>query len=377
MSALAGSDRTSVDLPDSRRSPNGSDVGDSNDILIPDDAVTLEATYSIGEAQERPNAPTVADPAAVYGNGATFLGQAFAPAGQANTPAITRMMADDLTLIGSAPYSIGRIRFSVCNLNAAAVSARPLIRFYLDNAGTPGALIASFSINPITLAASNCSSFSANVPPFTATSSQLWAGMLFDNGSGATASAAEIDLFGMGHFNPPDAGSSSDIFYRTDNAPPSGGSFLVNNPGPGTTGNIGGNPVANFGWELRVVSNIVSIARTDPNPAPPSSVVQWTLTTSGAQLTGLSTTNFAFSGTHTGAAITNVSQTTSTTWNITATLGAGGGTLGLNLANINNANTNVSNLLPFVGESYSVVVPTPTPTPKPTPKPTSNGCKQE
>ncbi|MBK6723287.1 MAG: hypothetical protein IPG58_08430 [Acidobacteria bacterium] len=94
------------------------------DILVPESAVGVVATYPIGEATQS-DAPTVADVASVYASSsAAFSGQAFAPGGQANTPAITRMMVDDLTLGGSAPYSIGQFHFSMCNFNVAAVSVR-------------------------------------------------------------------------------------------------------------------------------------------------------------------------------------------------------------------------------------------------------------
>jgi Carboxypeptidase regulatory-like domain len=333
-----------------------------DEISVPAENVHIIETFP-ANVQRLKIVPQVADPASVYATTtATFAGSAFAPAGQANTPAITRLMADDLTFIGTAPYSIGRFDFSMCNLNVVAVSARPRVRFYLNNAGTPGTNITGFSFNAITIPASSCSTLFANVTPFSVTSSQVWAGMLFDN-SGGTATATQVNSFAMGIYPVPDVGTSADTFYLTTSAPPAGTSYLSNNPGPGATTNLGGTPIANFGWDFRVAGTIASIARANTDPRQTGGTAQWTVNTTGGSITGLTPSNFTLTGTSaTGSTITTVTANNispnSTQWTVTATIGGTAGTLGLNWANVTNLNTNVSNTLPFAGEVYNVNVPT-------------------
>jgi hypothetical protein len=220
-----------------------------------------EVLYSIpigSMVNLRPNNITAADPASVYSNTTTFTGQAFSNGGQANTPAITKLIADDLNFIGTPPFSIGRFDFNISNLNAVAVSARPRVRFYLDNAGVPGTLITGFSFNAITVAANSTTTLFATVAPFSVTANKIWAAILFDN-SGGTATAAQMDFFGMGIYGPVDFGTSADLFYQTTAAPSTGTSFLSNNPGPGGTLNFSGAPPANFGWDFRLASTITSV----------------------------------------------------------------------------------------------------------------------
>jgi Carboxypeptidase regulatory-like domain len=347
--------------PSSRDSLNPQEWLENDEIQVPAENVHLKASYQVGVPDEK-RAPSVADPASVYATTTnTFSGQAFANGGQANTPAITRLLADDLTFAGTPPYSIGRFDFSMCNLNVAAVSARPRVRFYLDNAGTPGTLITGFSFNPITVAAGSCSTLFANVAPFSVTASKIWAGMLFDN-STATATATQIDSFAMGIFPVPDIGTSADTFYRSTAAPAAGTSFLVSNPGPGATTNLGGVPVANFGWDFRAVAVVATITRINSINRPTTGTAQWSVTTTGGSLTGLTATNFVLAGTATaGSSITSVVANNlapnSTNWTVTAAIGSTTGTLGLNWANTTNLNTNVTTL-PFTGEVYNVVAPT-------------------
>jgi hypothetical protein len=53
--------------------------------------------------------------------------------------------------------------------------------------------------------------------------------------------------------------------------------------------------------------------------------------------------------------ITSVTQVNSTTWTVNASLGTGGGTIGLNLANATGLSTTLTNTLPFVGQVYNVL----------------------
>jgi hypothetical protein len=187
----------------------------------------------------------------VYDN-TTTPGQPFLNGGAALQGAntITRLVADDITPIGGyAGMAISNIYFSVYNNNAAAVSARPRIRFYgSDGAGGgPGTFLTGYTFNPISFSTGGSYWYfhptGMNVPAGT-----FWAGMTFDNNSGGTgATSTDLDNLGMVLFNPPTVGTSADTYFITTAA----GSFLVNNPA-GTLGNFGGTPPANFFFGMSV-----------------------------------------------------------------------------------------------------------------------------
>jgi hypothetical protein len=197
-----------------------------------------------------------------YSNVTNFLGQAFANGGAASQAGnvITTLVADDLTPAGGyGGLNVNTFTFSVANLSGATVTARARVRFYLNDgaAGGPGTLVTGFSFTAI--------AFPAGVGLYTATLTgtmnlpivPFWAGITFDNNTGATgATAAQLNLLGQGIFDPPTVGSSGDTFFQTSAA----GSFLASNPA-GAFGNFGGVPVANFGWKFDV---------EQPVPAMPS-----------------------------------------------------------------------------------------------------------
>ena len=316
--------------------------------------LTILNTTPIGAQMAKPNGVAVVDPTAIYSNVTTFLGQALANGGEANSPAITRMIVDSLGYTGG-PYNIDGFVFSMANLNSVAVSARPLVRFYEANGvgNGPGTFITGFNFNPVSVASNSVILLNANVPFFTIPAGAVWAGILFDN-SGATANGNQLNSFGQGVYGPIDLGSSTDSYFRTTAAPPSGLSFASNNPGPGTTGNnFAGTPLANCGWELRQAPTINSIVRNDVNPQTAANVISWNASFSQA-ITGLTTSNFALALSGVTAGLTNVTEITPTLWRITATVTAGTGTVGLDMVNATNLNTSFSNTLPFVGEVYTI-----------------------
>ncbi|MFO0815918.1 MAG: PEP-CTERM sorting domain-containing protein [Gemmatales bacterium] len=191
-----------------------------------------------------------------YSNTTNFSGFAFANGGGgvigANT--ITRLAADNIFFDPTINpgNSIVGFTFSVANLNTAAVSARARVRFYNNNAGVPGTVIAGFSFAPISFTASQVSLFSATiaagtvfVPP---AGTPLWVGITFDNNNGGTgATLAQLNNLGQGIYNPPTIGSSTDNFFLTTTF----GDFLSSNPAGALT-NFGGTPVASFGWAFTV-----------------------------------------------------------------------------------------------------------------------------
>ncbi len=198
------------------------------------------------------------DATAFFSNVTTFTGSAALNGGAGDDPAagantITRLICDDLTYNGAVARNVTGYRFAVANLNAAAVSVRARVRFFQDNgANAPGTLIGgnsfaafSFTGNQITVLTAN--PLTTAIPfPGTGPAVKVWACITFDNNSGATgATFAELNNFGMGTYNPPDRGTSADIYFQTT----TNGAFFASNPAGATT-NLGGAPVANFGWEL-------------------------------------------------------------------------------------------------------------------------------
>lgn len=195
----------------------------------------------------------------VYSNTTTSTGQSFSPGGATTISGngITRLIADRITLDPSTTdFAITGFTFSVTNLGTNSVSARPRVRFYQTDGtgGAPGTLIAAFSFNAITFAPNSEILLNA-ATSFTAPST-FWAGIVFDNNSGATgATLTDLNGLGQGIYNPPTIGSSTDQFFTTSSA----GAFNSNNP-PGSLTSFGGNPVANFGWQFRVAD--------PPTPVP-------------------------------------------------------------------------------------------------------------
>jgi hypothetical protein len=190
----------------------------------------------------------------IYSDVTTFTGFGYSDGGATVIAGddLTTMAADDITVApGFAGAAVTAFTFSVANFNGAAVSARPLVRFYSDDGagGTPGTLLASFNFNPIAFTAGSVANFTFNpgsnvfIVPVSGT---FWAGITFDDNNGGTgATAAQLNLLGQGIYSPPTIGSSQDSFFKTILA----GSFASSNPA-GSLSSFGGSPVANFGWSF-------------------------------------------------------------------------------------------------------------------------------
>ncbi len=186
----------------------------------------------------------------------------FAPGGATNQSGntITRLMADDIDMLNVFPgQAITGFSFTLVNANTTTVSFRPRIRFYASTgttATTLGNYITGFTFNPVTMNGSTATTFTTtigagfNVPA----DFFLWAGLTFDNNTGATgATAAELDNIGWA-VGQPTVGTSDDIFFRTTNA----GSFVGGNPAGGYLF-FNGNPPANFAFRLNAVPEPASM----------------------------------------------------------------------------------------------------------------------
>ena len=222
-------------------------------------------------------------PDAVYSNLETFQNESFAAGGatQQILNTITRLAADDLNLVGTPPYSVNGFRFTVTNLNAVDVSARPLVRFYRNDGpgGGPGTLLEARTYNPIVFTALSVGTIKTS-STFVLPSSAIWAGITFDNNGGTTgATAAQLDNLAQGIFSPPELGTSADQYFVTTAA----GSFASDDP-VGTLANFGGTPPANFGWEILTAQDVdLSITKSaDVATASPGGSVVYTITASNA-----------------------------------------------------------------------------------------------
>jgi hypothetical protein len=211
------------------------------------------AHFDIGVASSYGDRAT---PGASYSNVDNFLGQALANTGAENQGGntITRMLMDDIHF--DLPYLAGQnftqIKFSVANLNTAAVSARARVRFYRGDGanGGPGTLIAGFTFNAFSFG-SGVTVLTGNIGPGLPqpASGMLWAGITFDNNSGASgATADQLNNFGVGLFNPPVIGFSNATYFHTTGA----GSFLASNPGGAIIDGLSDGTPGNFGWEFTV-----------------------------------------------------------------------------------------------------------------------------
>ena len=221
-----------------------------NETILPASALKLRPSYS-GNLQTL----TGGDPRAYYSNITNDLNATYANGGAAvenpSSPkinTITALVADNLTFAGSPPYTIGTITFTITNGSPVPVTVRPRVRIYNADGpgGLPGTIITGFTISSFTFPANSSQTYQPTINSFQITNQTIWAGLTFDNDSGRSgATVAQLNLMGQKLFNPPDKGSSSDLYFKTS----SNGSFFTNNP-PGATANFNGNPVANFGWEF-------------------------------------------------------------------------------------------------------------------------------
>ncbi len=191
-----------------------------------------------------------------YSNVTTFSGYGYAGGGATSVSGdtITTMVADDITPVaGLAGDNVVSFTFSAGSFNSTTVSARPIVSIYeADNGGAPGTLLTTIVFNPIAFASDTVGLYTATSATgfFALPSGTFYAGLSFDNNSGATgATVAQLNNLGQGLFNPPTVGSSADSFFQAMSA----GSIGTNDPS-GSFYFFGGSPVANFGWAFTVAT---------------------------------------------------------------------------------------------------------------------------
>ena len=200
--------------------------------------------------------------ALMYDSIPTSVTSFFAPGGATNQAGntITRLIADDIDMIDAFPGAqITSFAFTLVNNNTTSVTFRPRIRFYNNVGATAtqlGNYVTGYTLNPVTMTASSATTYTVNIGAGFNVPNDffLWAGMTFDNNTGATgATAAQLNNLGWA-ISSPTVGSSEDVFFQTTAA----GSFLQNNPTGGYQF-FNGNPPANFAFRVNAVPEPASM----------------------------------------------------------------------------------------------------------------------
>jgi hypothetical protein len=204
--------------------------------------------------------PAVAQP--VYSNVTNSTNNHVLNGGAATGNGSTVMIADDINAgLSSAGLPISGVQFSVFNADTATFRAAFNLQFFADDgAGNgPGTFLGSARLVPAganRIALGNTTFGGTLSTPFTVPSDgRFWAGISFDNSvTLAPATIAQLNNLGMSTFDPPTVGSSTDLYFVSSAT----GTFPGGNPA-GTLGNLGGNPVANFGWSFTPVPEPMSV----------------------------------------------------------------------------------------------------------------------
>ncbi len=210
--------------------------------------VAVLAVAASGRAQLAYDNTLTSSGSVLYNGGAVDIG----------STTITRLVADDITVApGYEGRAIASVSFSVFNGSPEVIYARPRVRFYDSNgaSGGPGTYFFGVSLldqqtilnpglNVLQIHPGDYYPYSINVPA----SGRFWIGLTFDDEfHNLSTTADQLNRLGMALYNPPALGSSSDSFFETT----AGGSFVNNDPA-GAIGNLGGNPAANFYFQVTV-----------------------------------------------------------------------------------------------------------------------------
>lgn len=215
--------------------------------------------------------PALAAGATVYSNVTSYFGSVLPNGDAAAGNLATDLVMDDCTtVVGSAGTDVGFIRFSMANLNATALSASPCVRFFAVDPTTdlPTAVLGGVNFNPVTVSAQSVTlvSYSAAAPIFTVPAGEkVYAGVFFlGGGANTTTTAAQLNNFGMGIFDPPTVGSSDgSVLWASDVAATDMTSYGVNAPA-GALYNLGTGTPANFAFFFQAIPEPSSLALLAP-----------------------------------------------------------------------------------------------------------------
>ena len=187
------------------------------------------------------------------------------PLGGASDGGSTALTADDLTYdAGSGGQNLSAFKVIIYNNNdnGSTESVTPTVVFWDSDgsAGAPGTLLGTYTLPLLTVAGKTEQTLAFTVPAASqfalpaaigaSPTHTIWAGLYVTGTSGE--SGTMIGDFGLQVFNPPTVGSSQDQKFRSNNP---GSAEAVSNPsGTVAQSPFGGNPIANFGWELTTIA---------------------------------------------------------------------------------------------------------------------------
>ena len=174
---------------------------------------------------------------------------------------ITNILSDEIfPSAAGVGTDITGFTFTLANLNSVTVTVQPVVSAWLPNGpnGGPGTLIGSLIFQATTLAADTYELYPfVSAGPLFPAPSEFYAGISFDNENGTLPiTAAQLDNIGAPVFGPPTVGTSTDSYFQGSTA----GQQDSSDPS-GMLKNLGGNPMAAFGWEFQ---------NTTPTPEPSS-----------------------------------------------------------------------------------------------------------
>jgi len=191
----------------------------------------------------------------IYNNTTTFSGSLFSPGGASGGS--TDVIIEALTSGGGLSTPVTTIDFNVGSLNSKSLTVDPILFFYGQNANGngPGAIIADYEFNPVTVASDTVDGFSygtgSTTTLFTLPAGVFYFGEAFTNTGGASATNAQLNNFGVGLYGPPTVGTASSTYYVT--------ASYGSNPATST-----GTLPANYDFGLELIDNTAAVATPEP-----------------------------------------------------------------------------------------------------------------
>jgi len=161
---------------------------------------------------------------------------------------------------GSAGRVITQLSFQAYSYNTVTVQARPTMYIWAVDgpAGNPGTLLGDFVLPLTSFPANSQTTLPLTLPGIGITvpsSGQVWAGIGFDNGGGASQlTATQLDNLGGLTYHPASVGADSVSAYFFT---PSGGS--LNNP---AVINFASNFTGNYGWTVQIAAGTLAYQNT-------------------------------------------------------------------------------------------------------------------
>jgi hypothetical protein len=177
-------------------------------------------------------------------------GQSFVAGGATAQMPLTNVIVDDLQTTGGVGFPVRQISCDVINLNVSTVSVEIGFFFWAADGlnGGPGTFLGgAIHGMPFFFGPGEVQTVPISNPGITFAvpdDGTLWAGIYFGNSVGASATVDQLNHFGLIIHNPV-IGTSSDKAFQT-------ASHAFGGNPPGSFFDFGGNPQANFAWNVLV-----------------------------------------------------------------------------------------------------------------------------